>query len=207
MRRIERGAALVEAALVLPIVLLFIFAILEFGFLWRNVNQVERSLQSAGRTGSNLGTNRFADFEMLRAIDSGLDGMESATIERVIVFNSTDADGAVPANCLTVDVASSPMSPHGVGGTCNVYSGAQVAVDSPSGFPVSGANGCAGGSWDGSWCPSARDNSDPGLTYLGVFVKVVYTPTTNLIQGPTLDVTRSTVYRVEPCVPIVSSCT
>ncbi len=208
-RRREGGVALIEAAIVLPLVVVIFLSTVEFGFAWRDVNRIERGLQSAGRTGSSIGAGPFADFETIRAVDSALEGMAGATIERVVVFEASSANGLVPPTCATMAVAPTSLSAQGssaAGARCNVYSPAQVDRESPSGFPRTSTGGCSGGSWDQFFCPASRTDTGPNLTYLGVYIKATYEPFTSVISGPTLDIERTTVYRVEPCVPAVSQC-
>jgi hypothetical protein len=199
----DRGAALIEAAIVLPLVLLLAMAVLEFGFAWRDANQVERSLQNAGRVVSNLGRSRYADYEALRTINSQLQGMAGAEVERVVIWEASSSDGEPPSSCLTMAISAG--GPNGNSGQrCNVYSAQQLATESLAGFP--GTTDCGGG-WDNFFCPpTRRDTVDPDLTYIGIYIRVEYTPFTSVISGPTIDIERSTVYRVEPCVPIVSPC-
>lgn len=210
-RRSQRGASLIEAALILPLVAMLALGAVEYGFLFRDVNRIERGLQSAGRTGSTVGTGRFADFEILRAIDTALGGMSGASIERVVVFQASALDGDVPASCRTAVLDPSSMSAQGSstpGARCNVYSPAQVSTQSPSGFPTNSAgNTCSAGSWDAAFCPPVhRSNRSGSSTYLGVYVRAEYTPFTSIIPSPTLTVERTTVYRIEPCVPLVQEC-
>lgn len=203
----DGGVALIEAALVLPLVVLLFLGVVEFGFAWRDVNRIERGLQQAGRVGSSLGIERFADYELLRAVDASMTGMTGASIERVVVFQASGSNGTVPAPCRTMVVSPTSTSAQGSSAArCNVYSPAQVARQSPSGFPDDGSGGCAGGSWDQFFCPRSRSNSGVDLTYLGVYIRAQYRPFTSLLPGPTLTVERTTVFRLEPCIPSVQSC-
>lgn len=53
----ERGATLVEAAFVVPIVILLVFGTIEFGFAFNNANQLRQGVREGARQGvvSNYG--------------------------------------------------------------------------------------------------------------------------------------------------------
>jgi hypothetical protein len=198
-RREERGATLVEAAVVLPLILLLAFGIAEFGLAWRDVNTMERSLQTAARTGSSTGRGRYADYETLRSLSSSLSGLSGAEVTRVIVYKADGLDGEVPPACLAV--TPSPTAARGVAGVCNVYSAQQASQSNPGiGFRDDGTGSCAG-SWDANFCPDSRNDSPPDTTDLGVYVEISYRPITNLIPGPTFSIDERAVFAVEPCIP------
>jgi hypothetical protein len=171
--------------------------VIEFGFAFRDVNTIERSLQGAGRVGSGLGRNRYADYETLRSVATSVENLTGASLERVIIYEPTGADGGVPAACLSV--VATGLSPKGVPGSCNVYSPAQVMTASPTGFPDNGTPTCGSG-WDQHWCPFARDDTAPNTSSFGVYVEVDYQPFTYVVDH-TITVERTAVFRVEPCVP------
>ena len=206
----EGGVALIEAAIVLPIVVMIFLSAVEFGFAWRDVNRIERGLQAAGRTGSSIGAGPMADFETIRAVDSALEGMSGATLERIVVFEASSVNGLVPAVCRTMAVSPTSLSAQGssaAGARCNVYSPAQADRQTPGGFPRTASGDCSGGSWDQFFCPFSRTDTGVNLTYLGVYIRATYQPFTSVIEGPTLDIERTTVYRVEPCIPAIQTCT
>lgn len=197
----DRGVALVEFALVLPVLSLLVLGIFEYGNLWRQVGTLERAAQLGARAVSQQANGRFADYEALRAVDSQTRSMSGVEVTRVIIYRSDDADGTVPPACLT---GSRP-------GLCNTYSGARVRTVNPVGFGVAGTSSsptCASGSWDAGWCPTGRSRSTSaaGTLRLGVHVTIEYTPVTGLIPGPTATYSRQAVYQIEPCAQGQSSC-
>lgn len=201
-RRSERGVTVIEAAIVLPFVLLLLLGIIEFGLAWRDVNTMERGLQTAARVGSGTGDGRFADYEALRSLSATVSGMAGAEIKRVIIYDVTagNSNGQPPSGCLAV--TPSPNAARGVSGVCNVYSREQAEAASPIGFPDNGsATACPGGSWDGNWCPLGRDDLPPVTGRYGMYVEVAYQPITNLLPGPTFNIDERAVFYIEPCVP------
>ncbi len=57
--RDTRGAALVEAAIVLPLLLMFVFGVVDFGAIYSNRTTVNQGVRDAARQGivANFGTN------------------------------------------------------------------------------------------------------------------------------------------------------
>jgi hypothetical protein len=118
-----------------------------------------------------------------------------------VVFKASGANGVVPTGCTTLNVTSSPLGAHGVSNTCNVYSPQQVATIATTGFP---GTTCGTGSWDVNFCPTGRSRGSGNATYLGIFIRVRYTPITSFVTGP-ITIDRTTVYRLEPCVPAIEA--
>jgi hypothetical protein len=195
----DRGAALVEFALVLPLITALLLGIFEYGNAWRQVGTLERAAQQGARTVTQQANGRFADYEALRSVDSATRGMAGVEVTRVVIYRVTNPDGTVPGACLSGSV----------GGLCNTYSGAQARTTNPAGFVTAGGSGnptCGGGSWDAGWCPTSRPRSDTSPLRIGVHVTVDYTPVTGMIPGPTMTISRTAVYQIEPCARGQSEC-
>ena len=189
----DEGAVLVEFALVLPFLVVIFLGVVDYGSAFNDANRVDRAVLSAGRTVSSVADGRQADFATIQSLASSLDTSQRVTIEKVIIYDSTAADGAVPANCLSASTSGSP--PFGVNGRCNVYTGAQVANATQARF--AGTNSCTGSSWDARWCPTSRQR-DVNPDRVGVWVQVRYDPLTGLFPADGITVERSAVYQLEP---------
>lgn len=192
----DRAAVVVEFALVVPILVLFLLGIIEFGYGFRQKLYVERADHAAGRVAASAGRDRLADYDALRAIDSSMGGARGVTLQRVIIWKAPNANADVPDSCMNQPYTG--LTVKGVGGLCNVYSPEQVATSTTEGFrgPASGA--CAAGSWDSRWCPTVRDNDAPGVDFVGVYVEYRYDTLTNLLPTDSLSFTAKTVYQLEP---------
>ncbi len=181
----ERGAALVEFALVSLLLVTFAFGIIEFGLGWQDRLTVQTAARAGVRVGSSLTTNSLADYNILAAVNSSLHDVGASNIEYVVIYKSTTSDGAVPALC-------SGTIPISVVATCNVYTGAQLASLSSSQF------GCGLGSLDLSWCPTTRVNLlGTGPDYLGVWIRVKHNLVGKMYKNP-VKITDSAVMRLEP---------
>ncbi|QGG95697.1 TadE/TadG family type IV pilus assembly protein [Actinomarinicola tropica] len=192
----DRGAVIIEFAIVAPFLVLILFGIFEFGNAWRQVGSVERATQQGARTAASMANHRFADYEALRAIDTATRGLSGVTVDQVVIFNATGGSGSVPPACLSGSV----------GGLCNTYSGAQVRTTSPGGF--SGGNSqspTCGGSLDAAWCPLGRSRLQDSIVRIGVHVRLTYEPVTGLIPGQ-VQLERTSVYQIDPCQQGETSC-
>jgi Flp pilus assembly protein TadG len=85
----ERGAALVEFAILMPLLLLLILGIIEFGWLFGQFNDVRHGAREGARFAAvNGGTNA----EIHQRVCSSMDGL-SAGIDTLTVQLNPDADG------------------------------------------------------------------------------------------------------------------
>lgn len=187
-----RGVAIIESAIILPFLVLLILGIIESGFAWRDGNTLARATQQAARSDARVADGPTADYEALRALDTGLSAISSSTVERVIVYRvQAGVTDSPPAACLGL---ARPNNFAVVGNAdCNVYSRAQVEADAPSSF------GCGGGSWDQNFCPSSRVRTGDSPTKIGVWVELSFDQVTKILPA-SLSLTRGAVYQLEPCV-------
>jgi len=185
----ERGAALVEIVVVLPLLILIVFGAIEFGAAWSNKLKVETAARAGARVGSNLGNERLADWSLLQSIRSAVQEIGTGNVAYVVVFKASAANGAVPASCKT----SPPTSQSGF---CNVYTGAQL--DSLTQTDFGGTSSCSNTSPDRFWCPLSRqDVQHLNPDYLGVWI-IAKSPTVTKLFGSPLNVQSSAVMRLEP---------
>jgi Flp pilus assembly protein TadG len=182
-RRTERGAALVELALVVPILVMLVVGIAEFGFGYRDRLTVQTATRTGARVGSNLGDDAQTDYNILQGVKSAMGSIAVANIDKIIVYKSTTADGAVPAACL----AGSSVT-----GSCNVYAASALSAASTS-------FGCGSGALDTSWCPTTRSvDQGAGLDYLGVYIQVRHNFISGFLGSRTVTLKDKAVLRLEP---------
>ncbi len=156
----ERGAALVEFAMLTPLFLLLLFGIIEFGLAFRTQLTVSNAVQQAGRVAATLGNDLDMDYETLASMQQGLNNLPGGTIKWVHIYNA--------------DTSGNPMSACSPGGTsnCNVYQYQKDYITSPQ----CDWNPCPAeaNSYDygGGWLPGDRnvalDPNPPGLDDVGV---------------------------------------
>jgi len=93
MRERQRGAAAVEFALVLPILLVLLFGIIEWGMAFNQRLTIGNASQTSARVGTAIGNKPEADMRILEAIAQGVFTLpENGTqmIKRVLIYK---ADG------------------------------------------------------------------------------------------------------------------
>lgn len=193
----ERGATLVEAALVTIPFMMVVFAILEFGLAFRTDLTVNNASQRATRAASVGGRAPAADFQIIDAVKDGLDDGGMEAVERVIVYRATGPDDPVPAGCLAI---TNPVGPNGVSGSCNVYG--PDALNDPLVLPDGTDNPawqCATGARDEAWCPTTRAVSFSlgPRDYVGVYVETTHEFITGFF-GADLQIEANSVSRLEP---------
>lgn len=185
--RDDRGATLIELALILPLLALLAFGTLEFGLAWRDSLTISNALRSGARVGSNAGDDRLADYNVLKQVESAIRDIDVARIERVVIYKADDLDGVAPQACID----GTPQA-----GVCNVYTAAQMDSLAETDFTDPDCSGEP----DGPWCPTTREDRQViGGDYLGVWVKVHREWITGLFPPTTgLTMTDSAVMRLEP---------
>lgn len=178
----ESGAALVEMAIVLPLLILLIFGIVEYGLLFKEKMTIASATASAARTGATMGSRDAADMRILEALEAGLfDQVDSSVLISVEIFKANETTGAK------------------VAGSVNTYLFTPILpckwTPCPSTTPGPAVYG-------GSWVPSSRDTTlDPsggGLDVLGIEVKYHHTAVTGLIPGVDRDLSERALIRIEP---------
>jgi hypothetical protein len=94
----EGGAALVEFAFVLPLLLVLLVGIVELGVGLRDQLAMSNAVTSAARIGSVLGRNDIADIGILDAVEAGLvRAVDLDVVKKVIVYEA-NADGSSTGN-------------------------------------------------------------------------------------------------------------
>jgi Flp pilus assembly protein TadG len=93
----EKGQALAEFALVLPLIMFFIAGILEFGRAWN----IKQAVTDAAREGARYTVVRDDAIASLDDVEAKIEErLALASIETsVISFSSDDPDCATPADC------------------------------------------------------------------------------------------------------------
>jgi hypothetical protein len=183
----ERGAALVEFALVLPVLMLLVFGAFEYGMFFKDYLTVSNTTRTGARVGSAAGSSADADYQILQAVKAAATALPggSNSIQQISIYKSTSAGGGPTATCQTGSSATDK---------CNTYTAS--AFSQPS-----SKFGCGGGSLDSVWCPTTRiDSQAVGPDYVGVWVKTTHGFVTKLF-GSSRAITDSVVMRIEPRIP------
>jgi hypothetical protein len=149
--RADDGTAVIEFALVVPLLVILILGVFEAGMAFRNRNQFESALRLAIRTDSNLGAKRSADFNGLSSLQVALGGLKNVKINYVIIYRgdpsfviNTATASAVPAACVNLAESAAVKdnpTPGSYGGTGSP-SGTGYGVPSTGTPGVAPADAC-----------------------------------------------------------------
>ncbi len=172
----DRGASLVEAAFVLPLLIGLAIGISEVGFLVIDYLTVSNSAREGARTGSAAadyddgGTD--ADDLILESVEEAACNLKFGEFVAVSIFKA-DSNGEPtgnPAEINTYDAPGGLVCGTGNGIECN--------------------NGCP-------WKPADRSREEP-YEALGVEVVFSHSSVTGLFPFPTVDWSETAVMQIEP---------
>jgi len=102
VRDAELGTAMIEFAIVLPLLALLFVGMAEFGIAFKQKLAVDNAVQTATRAGSSLGRNVAADMAVLDAIQQGFSSLPDngdTLVTKVTVFKA-DSSGNVEGSLI-----------------------------------------------------------------------------------------------------------
>ena len=176
--RLEKGASLVEASILLPLLILMAIGLSEVGFLVVDYLTVSNSAREGARTGAaaanfnDIATGKDADDLILAAVEESACNLNFGDLEEVRIYKA--------------DAAGAPIS-----GSVNVYEPtAALACDNVA-TNLGCTNGCP-------WLPANRDRVPPTFDDLGVQITFSHTDITGIFPFPTVNWTESAVMQIEP---------
>lgn len=221
----DEGTALVEAALVTPVLFLILFGIFEFSGMLQAMSGASHTIRSGARVESTSANDPMADQAALKRMATESAGLAFNEIDYIVIWHASNVSESVPAGCIPANTTSPNTASLGVtdNGTdapyaCNVY----VRPDAPGGaFAMASGTlpntpdyyfGCTGASdpaashkVDCKWPAQNRKavttprSVTPVQTpdLLGVYIKATHKNVTGFF-GRTLTVTDKTITQLEP---------
>lgn len=197
-RREERGAVAVEAALVLPMIILLIFGMIEFSLMLRDYV----AITSATRTGSRLASAAAGDGS--GGCDSSIDGTGCvpASVPKVALSAAStmqNALGGVPANSVNyilVYKANSTGYPGGDGNSDPTVCSANCVKftwNPNANGTGKGAFRYSSGSWNSTSINACVNNQDS----VGIYLNVTHRWITGLF-GTSMIISDRSVMKFEP---------
>jgi Flp pilus assembly protein TadG len=184
--RDERGASLIEAAVVIPLLILLAFGAAEFGFAFLDFLNVSSAAREGARVGSAVGDAIDADALIMGAIAEATADLDTSTIETVWIFRAK-ANGDPVDNCV-VDNSVDYYTCAGPTNNTMIYDG-------------------AGNLLIGSWTSTGRTDT-VGLNCpavpadcpdrLGVRVVFTHQYITGFLALPTGPFSEDAVFQIEP---------
>jgi Flp pilus assembly pilin Flp len=183
-KRDDRGATLVEAALVYALLFLALFAVVEFGLAFKDWLSVSHAAREGARAGATYGDDPTADIQILRDIERTLAPAGIAESINVRVFDA-EAPGTGEDYSYTPGYDCSSNTPLGIPpltGCCDWTPCPEPFRDF---YIVPG------------WDPQTRDVEAPDLDRIGVEVEYTHVWLTNYFV-PSSDFTTVTDFQIEP---------
>jgi hypothetical protein len=222
--RRDRGAATVETALVLPMLLFVMFGIMELGGALKSYSATAGAVRAGGRAASVEGADPMTDSVVLARVAQEL-GSDQSQAELVVIWHAVSSSDPVPAGCLpstlTANTTSVGVSDSGTDalGACNVYvrpsvtGGAFAMAGGTASQPAAYYFGCQGASdpaanhkLDCNWpgqnrraLQSPRNTAGTPLPtdFVGVYIRLIHSYYTTFL-GSTLTITDRGISLIEP---------
>lgn len=182
-RRTERGASLIEGAIIAPVFFGLLFILIEGSFLLRVNLSVNHAAREAARVEAVQGNKSFTDRLALEALESNLISLDPTKVKRVVVWKASGPGDTVPTACKTAPQTN----------LCNSYANTKALTASA---------GCISTAADRFWCPATRNRIlSPARggppDYVGVWVRFEHNTLTGLF-GSTASVEATAIIRIEP---------
>ncbi len=98
-RRDERGAAMVEFAIILPLVLLLTFGLIDFGFAFADAAGIKSATRSGARIGSALSKQPGQLQSITTAVNAGLGNSTRAQATEIVVYAAPPNGFNAPSSC------------------------------------------------------------------------------------------------------------
>src|SRR5256885_14681183 len=115
-RREEQGQALVEFALLLPLLLLLVLGIIEFSFVWNSRNTVLFASRDASMLAAEGGSLQGTDCVVLSRIESDIVSPAAAVrVLQVAIYWSDRNGDQIGSNLHVYDRTRPPTPGHGAG--------------------------------------------------------------------------------------------
>ena len=177
----DRGAALLEFALIAPLFFLVVFGGIEIGYMFRSNLALEDAARSASRVASVQRSSADADLAIIEHIHDRSASL-NGDIARIVIFQPATLNAEVPAGCSGPAAASSQSD------DCNVYDvtngDVQMLID--------------------GWGPMSTETGFPlnerlgtGQTNIGVHIEYEYQYVTGFFDTLTLSSTSVEVIELD----------
>ncbi len=169
------GQGLVEFALTLPIFVLLLMGVLEFGFLYNNILTVQFASRQGVSAAAQVGAEDGADCSILKAVEAALTTpIDKNRITAVEVFQS-DANGQPIAGRINRYIRTGLLD-------CSGVSTQPYTLTGVEGYPQI----------------ERKDSLVAGLDVVGVHIEYLYVGVTPVGAGRTWDVSDGATLRMEP---------
>lgn len=181
----ERGATLVEAAISYSVLFLALFAIVEFGLVFKDWMSVSQATREGARAGATFGDDLSSDIKVLDGVEDALLPQGWSAGDQVAIFR---ANNPTPSESTTYTYSpgfdcSDPDGMFPPGDCCDW---SPCPEDHRDNYTIP------------SWDPRDRDVTAPITDRIGVRIQLTHEWITSFIGTGTLDLTTTTDFQLEP---------
>jgi hypothetical protein len=88
----SRGATMVEAAMIFPLMILLTVTLLELGLAFKDFLTISFTARDAARVGSLAGNNPLADCDIIQSIVAGFGASDLAGVD-ILIFKANESTG------------------------------------------------------------------------------------------------------------------
>jgi Flp pilus assembly protein TadG len=182
-KRTDRGATIVEAAIVYGLLFIALFAVLEFGLAFKDWLSVSHAARNGARAGATYGNDPRADIQILQDIEATLAPASIADGLQVNIFQADTAPPSTPFYTYTPGSDCSDLSPGGILDGCCDWTPCPDTWRATYTPPY--------------WDPASRDVSAPFTQRIAVQVIFTHEWVTGFF-APDADFTTTTDFQIEP---------
>lgn len=197
----DSGLALVEGALIMPILLMLLLGSLDLAFTYRDQLTVTNSAADGAKFGAIMGkgltpAGETGDFVIMKEIRASLGSVNPNQIDRIVIFKGNSSSYGSPMaqfNATGCKTASASVA-----GRCNVYfprvAFPQIVSGNADYFKCVSSGDPACG-----WNPTSRIDgpTTADIQYLGVYIRYKHSNFSPYL-GASRDIEVAKVVRLEP---------
>lgn len=181
----ERGAVVVEAAILLPVIALLLFGLVEFGLIFKDELTVSNASGSAARAGAAIPKQADYQDQMIDELNGRLAGTGLRSGDKFVIYRA-EPDG-LPGNANNEGEIWDACGPATADCTRYEYDGSDWVQNGAAEWTASEQNAC-------------RDTIG-GIDQIGVFLSITHDYVTGFIGVGSRQVTNRAVYALEPLLP------
>ncbi len=187
----ERGAVVVEAAIITPLIALLVFGIVEFGLIFKDELTVSSAAGAAARTGAAIPKQPNYQEDMLKELNGRLAGLGLRDGDKVVIYKAED-DGLLKDADSQGEIFDTCENDADANCTAYTWNGTTDQWDAGS------------ADWEPDEQSACRDDSldpDKDLDRIGVYLDVTHDYITGFVGSGSRSVTQRSVYSLEPLLP------
>lgn len=178
-RRLGRGAAAVEMALLVPVLTVMLFGIVDVGDLLVRQGAAASSVRIAAVESFDRAGERSHDLDVATTLVTEMRNRGLPDVERIVIYDATSADRP-PASCLTAGA----LANGGVSGLCVVLGPTDLASIAAGSAAARFDDPDCVGDADARWCPTTRPPGNPLDGWLvGIWVEASHRSPTGVLPN------------------------